>query len=79
VRMHGGAYMPSYLASAVPQAGRGAPRLAAAAGWLRRRPSGRGRGATATRFAGWQSCMGVRYGVCVRMFFQPAQVEFRQI
>ena len=31
--------------------------------------------ATATGFAGRQSCMGVR-GVCVRMFFQPAQPNF---
>ena len=32
-------------------------------------------GATTTGFAGRQSCMGVR-GVCVRMFFQPAQSNF---
>eukprot|EP01047_Picozoa_sp_COSAG01_P121465 COSAG01_NODE_50259_length_364_cov_4.347170_1_plen_55_part_01 len=33
------------------------------------------RRATATGFADRQSCMGVR-GVCVRMFFQPAQSNF---
>ena len=32
-------------------------------------------GATATGFDGRQECMGVR-GVCVRMFFQPAQSNF---
>jgi hypothetical protein len=32
-------------------------------------------GATTTGFAGRQSCMGVR-GVCVRIFFQPAQSNF---
>jgi hypothetical protein len=46
-------------------------------GWLRlyMHAAGPASRATTTGFAGRQSCMGVR-GVCVRMFFQPAQSNF---